>query len=61
MVLDPWKIVADTDMLEAFLENVSVVLNRSSVKDMNVENKVVSRGEARVYDVIYTELKPVQG
>lgn len=57
MVLDPWKIVADTDMLEAFLENVSIVLNCSSVKDMNVDNKVVPRGEARVYDVIYTELK----
>lgn len=46
MVLDPWKIVADTDILEAFLENVSVVLNRSSVKDMDVDNTVVSRGRS---------------
>lgn len=44
-------------MLEVFLENVNVALNRSSAKDMDVDNKVVSRGEAWVYDVIYTELK----
>lgn len=43
-------------MLETFLENVNVVLNCSSEKDMDVDNTVVSRGEERVDDVIYTEL-----
>lgn len=44
-------------MLETLLENVSVVLNRSSAKDMNVDNKIESRGDAAgVDDVIYTEL-----
>jgi small nuclear ribonucleoprotein (snRNP)-like protein len=44
-------------MLEAFLENVNVVLNCSSEKDIDiVKVKIVSTGEARVDDVIYTEL-----
>lgn len=56
MVLDPWNIVAETDILETFLVSVNVVLSRDSAKDIDVDNGRVSTGEARVDDVTYTKL-----
>lgn len=55
MVLDPWNIVADTDILESFLENVNVVLNCRSEKDIDDNKRRVSRGE--VAPRSYTEFQ----
>lgn len=60
MVLDPWKIEAETDILETCLENVNVVLNCNSAKDIDVDNGKYREEEHGWMTLFYTELSELK-